>query len=70
MDTELTEVLLHELRAYTSLETHWKTAIQESLILLKYWTPLVTSTNKFGPTVSGPKSVKILNLASVPAVVI
>ena len=38
-----------------SLVAHWKAATQESLISFKYWTPLVTSTNRLGPVVSGPK---------------
>lgn len=38
-----------------SLVAHWKAATQESLISFKYCTPLVTSTNKLGPVVSGPK---------------
>ena len=38
-----------------SLVAHWKPATHESLISLRYCTPFVTSTSKFGPVVSGPK---------------
>jgi hypothetical protein len=38
-----------------SLVAHWNAATHESLISLRYWTPLVTSTRMLGPMVSGPK---------------
>ena len=38
-----------------SFVAHWNAATQESLISLRYCTPFVTSTNKLGPVVSGPK---------------
>jgi len=38
-----------------SLVAHWNEATQESLISFKYCTPLVVSTNRLGPVVSGPK---------------
>ena len=39
----------------TSLVAHWKPAMTESLISLRYWTPLVQSIRMLGPLVSGPK---------------
>ena len=38
-----------------SLVAHWNAATHESLISFRYCTPLVTSTSKLGPVVSGPK---------------
>ena len=39
----------------TSLDAHWKPATTESLISLRYCTPLVQSITKLGPVDSGPK---------------
>lgn len=40
----------------TSLVAHWNPATTESLISLRYCTPLVQSINKLGPVPSGPKA--------------
>ena len=58
--TVTSRTLIRTPRIFSSAQTpsfvaHWKAATQESLISFKYCTPLVTSTNRLGPVVSGPK---------------
>jgi len=50
---ELNATLLSE--SIRTLVAHWKAATTESLISFRYCTPLVTSVNRLGPVVSGPK---------------
>merc|ERR1719191_600606 len=48
-------LLMFSSQSTPSLLAHWKPATTESLISLRYWTPLVQSTRMLGPLVSGPK---------------